>query len=183
MQFWSKGLGKKTIQLYLSKGETIASGDTLYLQGQMEAPVSWEYIMPMGGDDLVDFFELLKEPDVARYIHASPRRWQLYGAMVVQGLLLAGLVLRQALRHAFGRTAAEPDVVIEVPPPSVRKKKKAKAVKRKPYRRRLGTKTTQAPSLTQAMKQQSRDALESDEEAESVDEAIQAAMRAAEALD
>jgi hypothetical protein len=182
MQFWSKGLGKKTIQLTLSKGESIRSGDKLFLQGQMEAPVSWEYIMPMGGDDLVDFFELLKEPAVARYIHSSPNRWQLYGAMIVQGLLLAGMVLSQALRHAFGRTEAELDVKIEVPPASVRKKK-AKATKRKPYRRRLGTKTTEAPSLSQAMKQQSRVEPESDEETESVDEAIQAAMKAAADLD
>lgn len=182
MQFWSKGLGKKTIHLYLSKGESIVSGDQLYLQGQMEAPVSWEYIMPMGGDDLVDFFELLKEPTVARYIHASPRRWQIYAAMVVQGLLLAGLVLRQALRHAIGRTVQGPDVVIEVPPASVRKKK-SKTPKRKPYRRRLDTKTTAAPSLTQAMKQQSREEPETDEEPESVDDAIEAAMRAAAALD
>jgi len=184
MQFWSKGLGKKTIQLQLSKGETIASGDRLYLQGQMEAPVSWDYIMPMGGDDLVDFFELLKEPSLARFIHASPRRWQLYGAMVVQGLLLAGLVLGHALRRALGRTDRAPDVVIEVPPASVRKKKtKAAAATRKPYRRRLGTKTTQAPSLSQAMKQQSPVAPEPDEEPESVEAAIQAAMRRAAALD
>ena len=73
-------------------------------------------------------------------------------------------------------------MVIEVPPASVRKKK-SKASKRKPYRRRLDTKTTQAPSLTQAMKQQSPGEPESDEEPESVDEAIQAAMRAAAALD
>jgi hypothetical protein len=181
MEFRSKGLGKKTIRLYLSKGESIKSGELLYLRGQMEAPVEWEYIMPMRGGDIVDFFALLKDPSVAAFIHQSPKRWQLYGAMIVQGLALAGLVIAQAVRHALGRVEAEQPVVIEVPPPSVLKKKRKKKAAgdarpaRKPYRRRLGRKTTSAPSISQGMKQQHF----ADDEEETVDDAIQDAMRAA----
>jgi hypothetical protein len=175
MQFWSKGLGKKTIQLFLSKGESVEGTDFLYLQGQMEAPVDWEYIMPMSGPDLVDFFDLLREPSIAEYVHQSPNRWKLYGAMIVQGLALAGKVAVVALQYALGRIEAPESVAIQVPPPSVMKKKRKKAAvtKQKPYRRRLGSKTTSAPSLTSAMREQKSEA-----EVE-VEEAIQDAMQAA----
>jgi hypothetical protein len=182
MDFWSKGLGKKTIQLRLSKGESLKSGDSLYLRGQMEAPVDWEYIMPMNGDDLIDFFGLLKDPSVVAFVHDSPRRWQLYGAMIVQGLSLAGLVAAHAVRHMLGRVEAEQQVVIEIPPPSVLKRKRKKAAAkqpaRKPYKSRLGSKTTSAPSISQGMKQQHFEA----EEEESVDDAIQEAMQAASSI-
>lgn len=178
MDFWSKGLGKKTIQLRLSKGESLKSGDLLYLRGQMEAPVDWEYIMPMRGGDLIDFFGLLKDPSVAEFVYASPRRWKLYGAMIVEGVKLAGVVAAHAVRHALGRVEAEQAVVIEIPPASVLKKKRKKAgasqPARKPYKRRLGSKTTSAPSISQGMKQQ-----RFDEDEVSVDDAIQDAMRAA----
>jgi hypothetical protein len=181
MDFWSKGLGKKTIRLYLSKGESIKSGELLYLRGQMEAPVDWAYIMPMRGEDIIDFFALLKDPTVAAFIHRSPKRWQLYGAMIVQGFALAGLVIAHSIRHALRRVEAEQQVVIDVPPPSVLKKKRKKRAAtdtkpaRKPYKRRLGSKTTSAPSISQGMKQQHH----TDEDEETVDDAIQDAMRAA----
>ncbi len=178
MQFWSKGLGKKTIQLYMSKGESLTGGDFLYLRGTMEAPVSWEYIMPMRGEDIVDFLALLKDPDVARFVHGSERRWELYGAMVTRGLALAGLVALEAIRTIFGRAKPQEGELIQVPPPSVMKKSRKKASKeapvRKAYKRRLGSKTTSAPSLTTAMKQQHLDA-----DGESIDEAIEEAMLAA----
>ena len=178
MQFWSKGLGKKTIQLYMSKGESLTGGEFLYLRGTMEAPVSWEYIMPMRGEDIVDFFALLKDPAIAQFVHSSPRRWQLYGAMVVKGLQLAGLVCLEILRTLFGAETIEQGELIQVPPPSMLKQRKKRSksapAARKPYKRRLGSKTTSAPSLTNAMKQQSFD-----EDAESIEDAIQDAMQAA----
>jgi hypothetical protein len=183
MQCWSKGLGKKTIQLYMSKGESMTGGDFLYLRGTMEAPVSWEYIMPMRGEDIVDFLALLKDPAIARYIHSSPRRWELYGAMVTRGLALAGLVALEALRTIFGGAAVEEGEVIQVPPPSMlknrKKKKKASDAKpaRKAYKRKLGKSTTSAPSLTSAMKQQHEV-----DETESIDDAIQDAMEAASSI-
>jgi len=188
MQFWSKGLGKKTINLYLSKGETIASGGQLYVKGRMEAPVDWDYIMPLQGDDIIDFFDLLKDPTIPAYIHRSPRRWQLYGAMLVQGLRLGGLVAAGALRQALGLAPQQEDVVIQVPPPSVRKKKKARAKKaaeeeeKKPRRRRLSSRTTSAPSLTSSMKPSAAPAFASLESEEDVQDAIKEAMEAAESL-
>ena len=131
MRFWSKGLGEKTVDLFFAKGESAKSGETLYLIGQMEAPVSWDYIMPLSEDDVIDFFALLKEPAVAEYLHRSPDRWRIYGTLVLGGLHLALLTLLALLRGIFARGAQEEEPVIQVPPPIQRRRKR-------PVRRRLG---------------------------------------------
>jgi hypothetical protein len=141
MEFWSKGLGKKTIALTLTKGEPRKSEGTLCLRGNMEEPVSWEYVMKLSEDDIIDFFGLLKEPAVADYLYESPRRWQLYRDILLGGVKLGVLALASSVRRIFGREHEEEDVVIVVPPPVERKPKRKRAV-----RRRLGAKTTAAPA-------------------------------------
>jgi hypothetical protein len=142
MEFWSKGLGKRTIALYLSKSESIKSGETLYLKGQMEAPVSWEYIMPMNEDDIVDFFALLKDPAVADYLYSSPNRWRLYRGLVAGGISLGWVILTSLLKGLFSKTTPEEEA-IQVPPATVRRRDR-------PLRRRLGSRSTAAPGVTPA---------------------------------
>jgi len=77
MEFWSKGLGKRLIALTLTGGEPLRSEGTLCLRGNMEEPVSWEYVMKLSEEDLVDFFLLLKDPAVADYLFESENRWKL----------------------------------------------------------------------------------------------------------
>ena len=133
MRFWSKGLGEKTIDLYLSKSESVKSRGVLYLKGQMEAPVSWDYIMPMTEDDIIDFFALLKDAAVADYIYKSPERWQLYRGMILGGLKLALLVVISGARRVFAGAGSQEEVVIQVPPAMERKRGRS-------IRRRLGSK-------------------------------------------
>jgi hypothetical protein len=140
MKFWSKGLGEQEIELSLTKGEPLQSEGTLCLRGNVEEPVSWEYIMRLSGDDMVDFFALLKEPALADYLYESPNRWRLYGDMVLGGLRLALLVLAALVRRLFGRKTQEEEVVIQVPPVAERKRER-------PLRRRLGAKATATPTL------------------------------------
>ena len=103
MEFWSKGLGKRTIALGLSKGESSLSTEALCLRGNMEEPVSWEYVMLLEEPDVGDFFALLREPELARFIHASPNRWRLYAGFVVGAAQVAWLVLKAAvLRRSAG---------------------------------------------------------------------------------
>ena len=58
MDFWSKGLGEQTIALSLTECESLKSEGMLYLKGRMEEPVSWEYIMSLSEDDMLDFGHL-----------------------------------------------------------------------------------------------------------------------------
>jgi hypothetical protein len=138
MDFWSKGLGEQSIALSLTDSEPLKSEGMLYLKGRMEEPVSWEYIMRLSEDDMVDFFALLKEPEVADYLFESPNRWRLYREMVDGGLRLAFSVLAVSARRLLGREAQEEEVAIQVPPVPERRRKR-------PGRRRLGSKASSAP--------------------------------------
>jgi hypothetical protein len=111
----------------------VKSRGVLHLKGQMEAPVSWEYIMLMDEDDIIDFFAPLKAPAVADYIHRSPERWRLYRGMILGGLKLALLVAIGTARRASAGAKQEEEVVIQVPPPM--EKRRGRSV-----RRRLGSK-------------------------------------------
>ncbi|MBW2275137.1 MAG: hypothetical protein JRG96_17860 [Deltaproteobacteria bacterium] len=145
MEFWSKGLGKKTIAMGLTEGESSVSEDALCLKGVMEAPVSWEYVMLLDEADLIDFFALLQEPRLAAYVHSSPNRWKLYAGFVVGGVQIAWLAIQALLRRSFGGAAQEERLVIQLPPPSVARDKKKKKVL---YKRRLDTTNLKAPTHT-----------------------------------
>jgi hypothetical protein len=130
MEFWSKGLGKRLIALTLTEGEPLNSEGTLTLRGNMEEPVSWEYVMKLTEEDLVDFFLLLKEPSVADYLFDSENRWKLYGGMIVGGVQLGVKAVTEILRNALGRAQVDEDVAIQIPPPSERKLRKRKVKRR-----------------------------------------------------
>ncbi len=145
MEFWSKGLGKKTIALGLTQGESLLSEEALCLKGVMEEPVSWEYVMLLDETDMVDFVAILQEPTLAKYIHSSPNRWHLYAGLVKGGAQIAWRAIRMIWRRRFGNAVQEEKVVIQLPPPSMVKKKRKKKVL---YRRRLSTTTLAAPTPT-----------------------------------
>jgi len=110
----------------------------------MDEPVSWEYVMLLDEADLNDFFSLLKEPELARYVHASPNRWRIYGSFVVGAAQIAWRAITATVGRRLGRSAEVERVVIQLPPPSMLKKRK----KKRAYRRRLSTTTIEAPSMT-----------------------------------
>jgi hypothetical protein len=143
MEFWSKGLGKRTIALGLSRGESVLSAEALCLRGTMEEPVSWEYVMLLEESDVGDFFTLLREPELARFIHASPDRWRLYAGFLVGAAQVGWLVLKAAVRRRSRGIASGERVVIQLPPPYVIEKRKKKTT----YRRRLSTTAVEAPAM------------------------------------
>ena len=144
MEFWSKGLGKKTIALGLSKGESLVSEDALCLKGIMEEPVSWEYVMLLEEADIVDFFAILQEPSLAKYVHGSPNRWHLYAGLVKGGAQIAWRAIAAMCKRSLGVVEPGEKVVIQLPPPSMVRKKKRQVL----YRRRLSTTTLEAPTMT-----------------------------------
>jgi hypothetical protein len=126
----------------LTKGESLVSEEALCLKGIMDEPVTWEYVMLLSEADLIDFFALLQEPSLAKYVHDSPHRWRLYGGFVAGAVQVAWLVVIALLRRRFGSGVEEERVVIQLPPPSVIKKRKKRA-----YRRRLSTTTIAVPTM------------------------------------
>ena len=130
MEFWSKGLGKRLIALTLTEGEPLHSEGTLCLRGNMEEPVSWEYVMKLTEEDLVDFFLLLKDPAVADFMFDSDNRWKLYGGMIAGGFQLGVRIVTELLRNVLGRAQVDEDVAIQIPPPSERKLTKRKVKRR-----------------------------------------------------
>ena len=148
MEFWSKGLGKKTIAMSLTKGESSLSEDALCLKGVMEEPITWEYVMLLDEADLKDFFALLQEPQPARFIYDSPNRWYIYAGFVKGGAQIAGRAILTMLRHSFGSAAVEAREKIQLPPPSMIKARKKRGKERNPpYKRRLSTTTLEAPTM------------------------------------
>ena len=133
MNFWSKGLGKRTIDLRLGKGEAHPGADHLYVKGRVEAPVSWEYIMALRGEDFVDFFALLREPAMADSIYRSPHRWRLLFGMIASGIYVGALVVVAVVRLALGKSVTGDLVELELPPPPARTRKRL-------VRGRLGSK-------------------------------------------
>lgn len=121
MQFWSKGLGNRTVSLRLANGEAVKSGDLLYVRGHTEEPVVWEYIMPLRGSDFTEFLTLLREPRIVEYLYRSPHRWRLYGTLLVGGVRFLWRLFAFSL---VGRRRAVPEEpTIEVPPPSKRRQR------------------------------------------------------------
>ncbi len=137
MDFWSKGLGKRTVRLYLRDGKVAKSGDRLYVSGRMDEPMSWDYIMPLGASDFAEFMELLCEPQVASMLYHSPRRGEVYRTMVVGGLKLVLGLVAALVRHARGADRGIVEPAIQVPPPRERKPHSASGRKRLESRRRL----------------------------------------------
>jgi hypothetical protein len=154
MNFWSKGLGKKTIDLYLGKGEPQKGVERLYVKGRMEAPVSWEYIMCLRGEDLEDFFALLREPAMADYFYHSPDRWELLRKMVLGGLRVAYLIVAACVVEALGKSVPDENVELELPPPSQQKRARARGSRL--GSRRLRRSATETASADEAVPAASR---------------------------
>ncbi len=137
MNFWSKGLGEKTMDLRLGKGEAHPGADRLYVKGHVEEPVSWEYIMALRGEDLEDILALLRDPVMADYIFAAPDRWRLIGRLAAGGIHVGWLVAGTVVRLLLGKSVTGELVELELPPPSEKKRKRS-------VRKRLGSKRLSA---------------------------------------
>lgn len=145
MQFWSKGLGRRTISLRLRNGDSVKSGDLLYVRGSTEEPVVWDYAMMLASSDLIEFVTLLRHPAIAKFLYRSPRRWHIYLALVIGAFRFLGLLIAQSVRQLFP-SSQPPEPTIVIPPPSDRSTRGAGTPRSGP-RRRLGTITDTSPDL------------------------------------
>jgi hypothetical protein len=68
MEFWSKGLGRRSLVLDLGAERVEADAERVALSGHASAPVTWSYIMYLGGSDWTDFFRLALRSEMASYL-------------------------------------------------------------------------------------------------------------------
>ncbi len=136
MDFWSKGLGNRTVSLRLGNGDAVKSGDKLYVKGQTEEPIVWDYIMPVRSTDLVEFVDLLRDEHLVEYLYRSPHRWRLYWTLLVGGLRFVGLLAKYMVVDRHRPAPEEP--TIQVPPPSDRRRRRLEGHRTPAQRIRLG---------------------------------------------
>jgi hypothetical protein len=97
MEFWSKGLGRRSLVLELGKERVEADAEQVALSGNASAPVTWSYIMYLGRRDWTEFFELALRPEMASYLLCRRR----LGALLRLTAFLVRFVVLYAI--ALGR--------------------------------------------------------------------------------
>ena len=102
MDFWSKGLGKRTVCLYLRDGAGSPRAGAGCTWRRMDEPMSWDYIMPLEASEFAEFMGLLREPEVASFLYHSPKRNAVYRTLVVDGLRLVLRLVAAIVRHPIG---------------------------------------------------------------------------------
>jgi len=76
MEFWSKGLGKRSLGIACGTEEVSVEDGLVHLRGTVQPPLSWAYTITMDEADWAGFFEIALGPTVVRYL-LHPRRWHL----------------------------------------------------------------------------------------------------------
>ena len=103
MDLWSKGLGKRVLNLRLRERKALVERDgKLEIDGVMGAPVFWDYRVSLGERDVLDFLDFLKGPVPMRYLVGAEKRW----AILATALAGALLFLRRTLFLLFGGSPA-----------------------------------------------------------------------------
>ena len=96
MEFWSRGLGKSTVNLRFEEGEVENCGDTVVITGMMGEPVFWEYRTTLTEQDLFDVIHIIPHPGIIDFLGGSEKRWSILFAIAKRGLkflLFCGLEL------------------------------------------------------------------------------------------
>jgi hypothetical protein len=99
MDLWSKGLGKRVLNLRLRERQALAERDgQLEIEGVMGAPVFWDYRVSLGERDVLDFLDFLQDPVPVQYLVGAERRWTILATALAGALLF----LRRTLFLVFG---------------------------------------------------------------------------------
>ena len=114
MKFWSKGLGKRSLNLALGTEVVETDEEQVLLSGEVVEPVSWHYIMFLDGSDWVEFFEAALKPQMATYLLTKKRM----GLLVKLTLFLfkfLGLYAMALMRAAVGKTIEPTGIISAIP--------------------------------------------------------------------
>lgn len=103
MDLWSKGLGRRVLSMTLGERERLAAvGDCLVIEGTMHAPTYWEYQVSLEEDDIVEFLELLNQPDSLRFLATNTERRRIFTTAATSALIFAWRTLRLAVTGSPG---------------------------------------------------------------------------------
>jgi len=100
MILWSKGMGKLVLSLRLCDRSGMANRDEgLVIEGVMGEPTYWDYAVTLGEQDVLDFLELLKQPQPTRFLITTEKRWAILGTALSSAAIFA---FRTAVRFLGG---------------------------------------------------------------------------------
>ncbi|MCL5276593.1 MAG: hypothetical protein M1517_02235, partial [Deltaproteobacteria bacterium] len=75
MEFWSTGLGKRSMVWDVVRHEVKISDDDVLLAGVVKPPLSWRYTITMDKDDWLEFLETAFHPVIIGYL-IRPAKWR-----------------------------------------------------------------------------------------------------------
>ena len=76
MEFWSTGLGRRSMSVDIGKEKISVSEGKVFLTGTVKPPLSWQYTIAMDGNDWVEFLETDFHPAIILYL-IKPRKWKI----------------------------------------------------------------------------------------------------------
>lgn len=109
MQFWSKGLGKRNMNIACGSETPEVKQDAILLHGTVKPPLNWQYTITMQEEDWLAFFEVAFHPVILKYL-LKPKRWRVLFAAGVQLFLFFAKYL---LILPFARMKAIPQHNLE----------------------------------------------------------------------
>jgi hypothetical protein len=113
MEFWSKGLGRRSLVLEPGSETVETDAERVALAGTVSAPVNWSYIMYVGPLDWRELFELALRREMATYLLCR-RRLRALARLTAFLFKFVGLYLWALWRVRLG-LAAEPSGISATP--------------------------------------------------------------------
>ena len=145
MEFWSKGLGRRSLVLDLGSETVEADAQRVALAGKVSAPVTWSYILYVEPSDWRELFELALRREMASYLLCRPRVRAL-ARLAALLFRFVGLYLWALLRVRLGigadpagiRVAPDLEARAEIDPAALASIEGAGRSTRRPRPRRSG---------------------------------------------
>ncbi len=75
MEFWSTGLGKRSMGIDIGAEDIKIADSDVQLAGTVRPPLSWHYTINMDKDDWVEFLETAFHPVIVGYL-VQPAKWR-----------------------------------------------------------------------------------------------------------
>jgi hypothetical protein len=101
MEFWSKGLGRRSLVLDLGTETVETDAQRVGLAGKVSAPVTWNYILYVESSDWRELFELALRREMATYLLCR-RRVRALAGLTAFLFRFVGLYLRALVRVRLG---------------------------------------------------------------------------------